>query len=85
MEPVTALIVTASITGVLYMICLCNFARMGMKTWTNFSSPQKAAQYLSNNRFGKGFAIHIISGGLASLASMATIGCFIWFIVDKFA
>lgn len=85
MEPLTTLLVTAGITGVLYLICIFNFARMGRNMFRNFSSPERATQFISDNGFGNGFAIHVISGGLASFATLATIASFIWFLVDKFA
>ena len=85
MEPLTALLVTAGITGVLYVVCIINFARMGRNMFSEVANPDKfVSMEDSIESFGKGFGIHIISGGLASLASLATIGCFIWFLVDKF-
>ena len=79
MEPLTALLTAAGITGVLYFACIINFARMGRGMFDADKSFEDHGK-----SFGKGFAIHVISGGLASLATMATIGCLIWFLVDKF-
>jgi hypothetical protein len=80
MEPLTALLITAGITGVLYLVCIINFARMGRGMFDMDKSFDDTAK-----SFGNGFAVHAISGGLASLASLATVGCFIWFLLDKFA
>lgn len=80
MEPLTALLIAAGITGALYVVCIFNFARMGLGIFNmdkSFGNTTKG--------FGRGFAVHVVSGGLASLANLTTIGCLIWFLVDKFA
>ena len=76
MEPLTAVIATGVIAVVLYLIFIFNFARMGRglaDTDKSFDETFKS--------FGDGFALHVILGGLASLATVALIASSVWLIV----
>lgn len=78
MEPLTALLIAGGIFLVLFVATIINFARMG-KNMMNFDrSFEDTAK-----GFGSGFALHVLLGGGASLAFLATVGCAIWLAVVK--
>lgn len=75
MEPLNALIVAGIIFVVLFTLTIANFARMGRGMLDFNRSFEDTAK-----SFGAGLTLHILLGGGAALAFLATVGCGIWLV-----
>jgi len=78
MEPLTALFISGGFFVVLFSLTILNFARMGKNMMHLDRSFEDTAK-----GFRKGFTLHVLLGGAASLTFLATIGCAIWLAVVK--
>jgi len=78
MEPMTVIIISGSLFILFFVLTLINFAYLGRKVFSFDESPSDTFK-----TFGRGFASHVVLGGLASLFFFATLLSLLWLVVTK--